>query len=209
MSKTFFFLLVATFFIDGVSLAQKKVEKLVDARGISGVVINDDSVFQIEVTTGNTDKITMASVINGENFETAYITSEVVDGMLQISSSRAPYFKDVDDKLAAHKVLSITLMLIMPENLELWIDSSLASVKATGEFSLVNLNLGRGDCSLRTFRGSGTVNTLSGAIHVETLDCKIEAESRHGIKNVDNTPRGTAHLQLRSLTGDITVTQNQ
>jgi len=181
----------------------------VDAQGILGVLINDDQFFNIEIKTGKTDKIAIISVINGENFESAHITSEVVNGILQLNASRVPYFKDADDKLAAHKVLSITLTLLLPEDLELWIDSSLAAVQATGRFSLINLNLGRGDCILSAFRGSGTINTLSGAINVETKDCQIKAESRHGTKKVTTKPFGTAYLHLQSLSGNITVTQNQ
>ncbi|MGB3776108.1 MAG: DUF4097 family beta strand repeat-containing protein [Leeuwenhoekiella sp.] len=188
---------------------QKVIEKEFDATGIEGLSVTSDQNFKIYVRTSTTKEIILKSSIDGETFETAFINTELQDNMLVIKSGRSPYFEDIDDKLAAHKVLSVTLSITIPENLEFWVDSSLAAVKATGDFKYINLNLGRGDCNFYDFRGSGKINTRSGNINIETTSSSVEATSRHGIVNLANDPNGSFHLELKSLTGSITVIQNQ
>lgn len=199
----------ATLMCFSLFYGQKNAQEIIEANGIKGIMITSDQVFKIDVSTSKTDKITIKSGIAGETFETMRVNSEVKNGFLEITASHNPLFQDIDDKLAAHKVLSIVLEISIPENLEFWVDSSLAAVNMQGVYSLIELNLGRGDCRLDHFRGSGTINTLSGNITVNTQNCKIDASSRHGKENIKNRASGGHHLELMSIAGDITVTQSE
>jgi len=202
-------LVLSTLMCYSLFYGQKNAQEIMEAKGIKGIMITSDQVFKIDVFTAKTDEITIKSEISGETFETMTINSTVANGILEISAARSPFFKDVDDKLAAHKVMSIVLNITMPENLEFWVESSLAAVNMQGIYSLIELNLGRGDCRLEDFRGSGTINTLSGTINVKTENCDIDASSRHGKKNIESMASGDHHLGLKSITGDITVIQSE
>ncbi|MEH6408043.1 MAG: hypothetical protein V7767_12240, partial [Leeuwenhoekiella sp.] len=124
-------------------------------------------------------------------------------------SGRMPDFEAIDDKLAAHKVISVVLTIKIPENFELWVDSALASVWANGTFNFINCNLTGGDCRLKNFRGSGIVNTITGNIYVNTFDSEIVAHSRNGNLTIDNMAGATNNLKLTSIDGDISVTQSK
>ena len=186
-----------------VSQGQKKIERHIDAQGINDIHIDADMIFEIFVKTEATDEISIVSGISGETFESMLLNTEVKNGSLYITTERSPYFKNIDDKLAAHKVMSIELNLIMPENQELWIDSSLASVFMQGSCKYINFNLQGGDCRLLNFHGSGTVNTKSGQIFIENPLCSIDAQSRNGRVAVPKAYRGDCELKLRSIDGDI------
>jgi DUF4097 and DUF4098 domain-containing protein YvlB len=209
MGKSRYLLILTAIMYCALCLGQKKSQEIIAAEGITSVRINSDEIFKIDVFTSKTDKITIKSGIAGETFETMRVNSEVKNGFLEITASRNPLFQDIDDKLAAHKVLSIVLEINIPENLEFWVDSSLAAVNMQGIYGLIELNLGRGDCRLDHFRGSGTINTLSGNINVNTQNCKIDASSRHGKENINSRALGGHHLELMSIAGNITVTQSE
>lgn len=202
-------LVLVTFMCYSFFYGQKNAQEIIQAKEIKGIMITSDEVFKIDVFTIKTDKITIKSKISGETFETMVITTEVKNGFLEINASRSPFYKDLDDKLAAHKVMSIVLNITMPEGLEFWVESALAAVNMRGDYDLIELNLSRGDCRLDHFRGSGTINTLSGNINVNTQNCKIDASSRHGKENIESIASGRHHLKLKSVAGTITVTQSE
>ncbi|RXG18134.1 hypothetical protein DSM03_101813 [Leeuwenhoekiella aestuarii] len=189
--------------------SQKQILYTQPATDLEGVFVNSDEVFQIHVTSTNTNAIELKAEIEGETFETVLLDAHVENRLWIINIKRAPGFQKIDDKLAAHKVLSVVLKIKMPQNKEFWVDSSLASVELTGVFKFINLNLSSGDCKLKAFRGSGTINTLRGDIEVETENNQIEAITRHGKLHVENNAYGSQHLNLKSVDGDIRVTQSE
>ncbi len=186
-----------------VAHAQKTIDKDIDARGISSIHIESDEIFRISVTTAKIDKIHIKSGIAGETFESMLVKTEIKEGTVLITTGRSPYYRDVDDKLAAHKVMSVELTIEIPQQEELWINSSLASVLVNGSCSYINFNLSSGDCRLVSFRGSGTINTKEGNITVENPVCSIDAESRNGRVAIAKGIKGDCKLILRSIDGDI------
>ncbi|MEH6657879.1 hypothetical protein [Leeuwenhoekiella marinoflava] len=189
--------------------SQKQMLYTQPAAGLEGVFVNSDEVFQIHVQSVETNAIELKAEIEGETFETVLLDTYIENGLWVIRTKRAPGFQKIDDKLAAHKVLSVVLNIEIPKNRVFWVDSSLASVELTGLFKYINLNLSGGDCKLNAFRGSGIVNTLRGSIEVETEDNQIEAVTRHGRLQVANDAYGSQHLNLKSVDGDIRVTQSE
>ncbi len=202
-------LVLATLFCISFLYGQKNEQRIIEAKGIKGIMITSDQFFKIDVSSIKTDKITIKSEISGETFETMVINSKVKNEFLEIDASRNPFFKDLDDKLAAHKVMSIVLNITVPEGFEFWVESALAAVNVQGDYELIELNLGRGDCRLSHFRGSGKINTRSGNIYVNTQNCNIDGSSRHGKEHIENVTQGSHHLELKSIAGTITVTQSE
>lgn len=189
--------------------AQKQQEIRIEADALEGINIASDEISEIEITTSTENTVKISSGVQGETYQSMLINTSVEDGYLNITSGRTPFYKAIDDKLAAHKVLSVVLKLTIPKNLKLRITNTLASVNLTGTFESINLNLGQGDCNLNDFLGNGTVNTRSGSITVRTQKTKIEANSRHGSVTVEDAPIETHRLELKSLTGSISVTQSE
>lgn len=191
-------------------LAQKMLEQSFYDKNIKALYIKSDDIFEIHLSTSQNNHITIGTRIDGETFESSILKTRVDNNTLKIETGRTPDFEPFNDKLSAHKVLSIVLYISLPEGLDLDIFSTLASVDAQGHFGQVQLNLGRGDCRLVDFRfrESATINTLSGAIHVEVGSAEVHAQSRNGNVVI---PAGFGEgypLMLKSIHGDIIVTKS-
>ena len=208
--KTFNFLLLLLFYALSVphANAQKRLLQTYDAANISGIFIKSDEVFEIHLSTKKTDQISIHTRIEGETFESSLLTAKVENDLLILRTSRTPDFEPFNDKLAAHKVMSIVLEIEMPEYLDVDIFSTLASVDAKGSFGNLTINLGRGGCRLKEFRfrESAQINTLTGKIDIETYTpTQVLAQSRNGTVVIAEDLFGIPKMVLKSIHGDISV----
>ena len=202
-------LFVVLFCAMSVAFAQKQMVLTESAGQLKGIFIESDQVFQIYVKTTNSDQLVISTEVEGETFETLEIDTRLQNELLYVTTGRSVGFKAFDDKLAAHKVLSVVLHIELPKNKELWVNSSLASVEAQGAFSYVNLNLSGGRVDLLNFSGNGVVNTLRGAIEIETQNTEVKASSRNGAVDVASSPLQLYELVLKTVDGDISVSQSE
>lgn len=207
----YYSLLILLVVLSGNLFAQKKLFKTYDVSDTHTLFIESDDIFQIKFTTAQTDQITIYTQIEGETFESSLLHTEIIDGVLNITTGRTPDFIPFNDKLSAHKILSIVLEIILPEGLTLDVYSTLASVDAQGNYNQVRMNLGRGGCHLSgfRFRESAHINTISGNITVETKNAKILAQSRNGNIVIPKGMTGIKTIALQTIDGDITVIKSQ
>ena len=192
-----------------ITFAQKQMVLTEPAEQLKGIFIESDQVFQIYVKTTNSDQLVISTEVEGETFETLEIDTRLQNELLYVTTGRSVGFKAFDDKLAAHKVLSVVLHIELPKDKELWVNSSLASVEAQGAYSYVNLNLSGGRVDLLDFSGNGVVNTLRGAIAIETQNTEVNASSRNGTVDVASSPLQLYELVLKTVDGDISVSQSE
>jgi len=205
----FFFTLLVAF--PSTTFAQKKLFKEYDVGSTHTLYIDSDEIFQIKVTTSQTDKIEIYTQIEGETFESTLLHTVLKDGTLKITTGRTPDFIPFNDKLSAHKVLSIVLDITLPEGLTLDVYSTLASVEVQGAYNQIRVNLEKGRCYLSSFRfrESVYINTISGNIDLETKNVNIDAQSRNGTVVIPKGMTGAKTLYLQSIDGDITVINSQ
>ncbi|WGK65979.1 hypothetical protein [Croceiramulus getboli] len=191
-----------------LSVAQKELSNTFDATGIEELIIDSDAIFKIKLTTTTRPQIKIRTGIEGETFESALLLSEQKNKQLILTTGRSPEYIHYDDKLAAHKVMSVELTIEVPEELAITIVSELASVRAEGHYGLLNWSLRDGDVRLFRFRGSGMIKTVTGLVLVESAESQIAAQSRNGhVAGRIVTPE-FADLQIQSIDGDILVTQS-
>ena len=192
------------------SLGQKLLEETFYDKDIEGLYIKSDEIFEIHLSASSSDHITIGTRIEGETFESSLLKTRVENNILKIETGKTPGFEPFNDKLSAHKVLSIVLYIELPEDMNIDIFSTLASVDAQGRFGQVQINLGRGGCRLVDFhfRESATINTLTGTINVEVDTADIHAQSRNGSIVI---PLGFTEgfpLVLKTIHGNILVSKS-
>lgn len=192
-------------------LAQKKLFKTYDVSDAHTLFIESDAIFQIKLTTTQREQISIYTQIEGETFESTLLHTEIVNGVLKITTGYTPDFVPFNDKLSAHKILSIVLEVSVPEGFTIDVYSALASVEAQGNYNQIRINLGRGGCDLSNFRfrESVHINTISGNITVETRKTKILAQSRNGNVVIPKDMTGVKTIDLQTIHGDITVVKSQ
>ncbi|MGM0934886.1 MAG: hypothetical protein ACQEWD_15730 [Bacteroidota bacterium] len=183
--------------------SQKETLETIDAKSVEGIQIYADEVYSISIETYEGSEIIIATHSEGEYYNRIRLNTEIQDENLILSTQYPEALSGGYDKLSAHKVFSLDLQLKIPERLKLYIESNLASVTATGEFKFLELRLNQGFCDLRDFSGNGNVQTIMGNILVETLNTRVEAESRNGNLEMPLARNGDNLLKLTSVNGDI------
>ena len=185
--------------------AQRDTREIFNASGIESIDILTNEVFKITITATNTDRIRLITHSEGEYFNQIRVQTKVDDGNLSIETSYPQELTGGFDKLSAHKVFSLELELEIPKDLEISVDSNIASLITFGSFSQLTANLKDGYCNLREFAGNATINTYEGNIRVETASGLVEAVSRNGKVEIPEHFSGRNPIKLKSIDGNILV----
>ncbi|MEJ6791307.1 MAG: hypothetical protein QNK89_00815 [Lacinutrix sp.] len=112
MNNFFFALLTITSLL---AYGQKTEKKIINNNAIKCIIIEGDDIFKIDTKTAKTNLITLTTKIEGEGAQNTTIITEVKSDSLLISSIYKGYLKKNNDKLSAHKQLSIDVSIIIQE----------------------------------------------------------------------------------------------
>ena len=199
---TILFLLITSSFY-----AQISKEKTWRADAIKTLTIAGDGVFKINVKNGLSETITLKVKIDGEYAENLVVLDSISAETLFISSAFQPLFVSDNDKLSAHKVLSVEYDLIVPKHVSLDVKSDIASVNITGIYTAVFIESNQGTCQLQDFLGDAVINTIDGNIAVQTNHAKVEAFSKTGTVEIIQFKYGKYAISCHSINGNINVTK--
>lgn len=204
------FIVVIIFFGSSCCVAQKIIEKEFSAEGLHTISIEDDSVFKIELTSSISESIKMTVYISGEHSEAIIIEEKLSKGNLSLKTGVMPYFAFENDKLAAHKVMAVEVVLHIPERISVEIKSKLASVETTGKIQNLAVFLQNGSCSVIDFLGNAHLKTDVGNINVSAKkNVSGKAISKNG--TVENTlpKNGKFLVEAESINGNIYMLQTK
>ncbi|OBX23546.1 MULTISPECIES: DUF4097 family beta strand repeat-containing protein [Bizionia] len=189
--------------------SQKGMQRIIDASEISTIDVAGNTIFKIKISAKPVQVITMSLQVEGENNEQIVLQTRHENQTLFIGSAYQPLFVKPDDKLAAHKKISIELTLEIPENLTVIITSDIASVVVIGNYKFLIAELLNGHFSAHKYSGDLQVDTLHGNIELETRSGKLDLNTKKGTIVQDKMPLGTNQISLNSINGNISVTKTQ
>ena len=202
------FTLICLLLFQGLS-AQKKVIKNIDAFGIGFLEVMADKVFDIGIIAVKSSTITITTWTEGEHNEQLLITANGQGDKMTIGCEYQPEFRNFNDKLSAHKIISVKMKLEVPENLVLYLSSEIANARIQGKFKMLTAELKSGFCILKDFYGNAIANTYNGDIVMETNFASVVAETKNGKLLLDAIVPGPHNIELKSVNGSITVTKTQ
>lgn len=205
--KTTFFVLFS-FFVFWL-YGQKTEVKIIENNLIKSIVIEGDDIFKIKVKTARTNTFTLTSKIEGEYAEKTSIITETKNDSLLINSAYQTYSQKENDKLNAHKVLSIEVELEIPENLSLYFKSEIASAEVNGSYKQLVLELNQGNAKLVNFIGDAIINTFNGNIDIETNYASIDALTKTGTINKEEIIKAENEILLHSINGNIKISKTK
>jgi len=188
--------------------AQKDTSQQIDAEGVKSIYINTDEVFKIHLKTTKKDFISISTHAEGEYFNDIALNSEMKGNSLFLSTQFRKILQSGFDKLSAHKVFSLEIILEVPEDLQVFIKSNIASVEAAGHYKFLQVQLNSGYCNVSSFLGDALINTFDGGISIQTTDATVTATSRNGEVNVKSNFSGKHQITANSINGAILVTKN-
>jgi hypothetical protein len=185
--------------------SQKKVVKTLLSPDISSIRIDGQQCFSIELKTADVPEVVVEAMMEGEYQRQVLLLAEKQANTLVISTGFSPDFELPNDKLGAHKVLSIRLEVTVPnyQNVDVYAGSS--SVVTTGQYQNLSITLNDGQCKLGHTAENTQVRTQSAKITATVAKGIIAAKSRYGRVEVANIPAGDSRFTLNSTEGDILV----
>lgn len=199
------YIVIVLFLFTGIVSAQRDTKEVFTAGEINGIRIDTDEVYLITINSKETSEISIATHSEGEYYNDILLKSEIRNGQLLLSTEYPEILAGGYDKLSAHKVFSLEIELEIPENMEVIINSNIASLVAKGKYKSIYAGLEQGYCQLLNFSGSAVINTFKGDILVETSGGIIDAESRHGKVSKPENLTGRQPIRLTTIDGDIMV----
>jgi len=183
--------------------AQKVVKKTYVNANNDYIQIDSNNCYQVDLTTASGDELSVEAIIDGEYKKDLVVNIEQEGQTILVNTGFQPNFIFPNDKLSAHKVVSIRLHITLPEYHDIRLYGTSSHVNATGNYKNLKVDLADGVCELRNIGENVQVKTQRGTIYLFTDKGDILATSAYGTVSGSSIPSGDSVYDLRSVEGDI------
>jgi hypothetical protein len=197
--------IVFLFLISSYLNAQKIVQKTIVNPHDTSLQIDANNCFEVEIETVKTDKIVVEAKMSGEYSDNLSLNIHEEGNTLLVETSFNANFEIPNDKLSAHKVISIALKISLPEYLKVSIYGTDTNVTVKGIYKNINIALNDGRCVLNGVENKAFVKTHSGTIEVNAKTGKFDVLSKYGEVFFDQIPESHVQYNLNTTTGNIYI----
>ena len=198
--KIFFFLFL--FSIPTLS-GQKIVKKSILNQDITTIQIDASNCYSIEIKTKPVKEILVEAKLDGEYSNDLVVNIKEEDTIINIETGFQPIFINPNDKLSAHKVVSIALDISMPQYKNVKLYGTNTRVTAKGSYENLTVILSDGTCEIINVLQDVQIRTQSGDILLNAISGDVYAKSKYGIVNHNPIPKGLTTYNLNTITGNI------
>lgn len=202
-------MILLVFFMFASVHGQKLVRKAFIGPRTETIQIDAQYCYQIKLNTSSSDEVLVSASMEGEYAKDLLISIEQSGTTAKISADFQPLFINPNDKLSAHKVVSIALVISVPEYKSVNVFGTNTNLYATGIYDELNVTLSDGRCTLEKVSESAEVMTQTGDITLIADSGEIEAESTYGKVQKDIIPSGYNQFVLKTIEGDIYLTKTK
>jgi len=189
--------------------AQKLVRKAFIGPRTETIQIDARYCYRIDLNTTSSDEVQVSASMEGEYAKDLVISIEQSGTTAMISAGFQPLFVNPNDKLSAHKVVSIALEISVPEYKSEDVFETNTNLYATGKYEDLYITLSDGRCTLENVSESVEVTTQKGDIFLSTSSGDIVAESAYGKVQKETIPFGHNQFVLKTIEGDIFLTKTK
>lgn len=200
-----FLVVILTLFFSHESAAQKVIRKSIVDSSISLISIDASNSFEIEMATHKGRELIIEAAIEGEYQDDLLLKIDFEGNTMNVGAGFNSNFVNPNDKLSAHKVISIALKILLPEYKNVVVFGQECNVNASGNYKLLRVSLDDGLCSLNSVTEKAIITTQSGAITINTSQAKIVAKSKFGQVSGDPFEDGDNQYILSTTTGNIVL----
>ncbi|MBA4745088.1 MAG: hypothetical protein H2058_07505 [Muricauda sp.] len=188
---------------------QKLVRKAFIGPRTATIQIDAQYCYRIDLKTTSSDEVQVAASMEGEYAKDLLISIEQSGITAMISAGFQPLFINPNDKLSAHKVVSIALEISVPEYKSVDVFGTNTNLYVSGKYEDLNVTLSDGRCTLENVSESVKVTTQKGDIMVTAPSGDIVAESTYGKVEKETIPFGHNQFVLKTIEGDIFLTKTK
>lgn len=200
-----FLLLLLMVLLSHPGHSQKLLSKTYPVPDNALVQLDARNNYRVEVRTTKREDILVEAMMEGEYQGEMLVQLTERGNTLHIATRNQPAFDFPNDKLSAHKVISVGLRISLPEHLAFQLYGRSATVIVQGAYRDVDISLSSGNCSLEVETEQAKVKTLSGNIRATAKPEHVQAESQYGLIHGNPTGGKSAVYTLNTITGNITI----
>ncbi len=203
--KGTFAIVLCVLVLGGPAHGQKRVTKALLNPDISSIHIDGTLVYQVDLETADTSEITVEAQMEGEYRKDLVVGFRESGSTLHVETQFGPEFHFPNDKLGAHKVVSVRMRIVLPHYQNTLLTARSCLVSVSGRYRDLDIVFSDGRCELFHTAENTHVKTASAPIIAHLRSGKVEAASRYGTVDIDPVPAGDHHLTLESTRGDIAI----
>ncbi|WP_420320681.1 hypothetical protein [Flagellimonas sp.] len=196
-------LLLSLCFSSFANLQAQKLVKKTLSNATEYIQIDAEFCYQVNLLTSKTDEVVVEASIEGEYAKDLVVTIEEEGATMMISTRFQPNFINPNDKLSAHKVISIALDVNLPEYKDVFLYGTNTNLSATGRYKKLKVKLSDGRCTLVDVGEEVEVTTQKGDIIVIAPSGNIRAQSTYGKVFEEDIPHGDNQFTLNTIEGEI------
>lgn len=184
---------------------QKRINKTLLNPEISSINIDGNLCYRVILETADTKEVSVEARMEGEYQKDLLVGFRESGNTLYLEPRFSPEFRFPNDKLGAHKVVSVRMRIILPQDQQVLLTARSCHISATGRYRELKITFNDGLCELSNTAEDTVVRTGSAPIIANLKSGVVSAESRYGKVRLQPIPEGAHHLSLFSTRGDITV----
>ncbi len=184
---------------------QKLVKKAFLSERTKDIEINSEHCYLVDLYTANTNEIHVEAEIEGEYSKDLVITIEENETTVLISAGFQPNFNNPNDKLSAHKIISIKLNITVPNDKRVFVYGTNSNVTMKGNYENLKVKLLDGNCSIDNVGDRVEVTTQKGNILLIADNGNIMVESTYGKVVKEHIPQGQNQYSLKTIEGNINL----
>lgn len=182
---------------------QKLVRKAFVGPRTETIQIDAQYCYRIVLKTEPIDEVQVSATMEGEYAKDLLVSIKESGTTTMISTDFQPNFINPNDKLSAHKVISIALEIKVPQYKNVDVFGTSTNIYATGIYENLNITLSNGRCSLQNISQSVKVTTQTGDIVLSIPRGEVLAESVYGRVRREQIPFGNDQFVLKTVEGNI------
>lgn len=179
------------------------------ADGITLIQVDATNCFEVNVHGGSGNEVLVEAEIEGEYTKHLDLDVNTNGNTILIEADFNPSFENPNDKLSAHKVVSILLDITVPSSKNVEVYGTYSSVLLDGIYNELKVSLADGTCMLNNVYGNAQIQTQSGNIIVTAKAAEIHAESKYGKVDSNPIPLGIPNYKLQTVTGNIQLSKTE
>ncbi len=196
-------LLFALLLVSQLLSAQKLAQKKLINSATTAVQIDLSNCYELQLETSDTNEMIVEARIEGE-YEKDLALRIVEEGStLLVGVGFRPNFVNPNDKLSAHKVVSIALKISLPKDKNVIVFGSSSNVAVRGNYETLKVTLNDGSCTMYNVQGQVYVVTQSGTINASAKAAVILSNSKYGSIEKQFIPKGNSQYNFSTVTGNI------
>ena len=192
----------------GFLFGQKQVTKTLLNPQIQAINIDGSLAYEVELLTEGTQEVSVEARMEGEYGSDLMVLFKESGTTLFIETRFGPNFKMPNDKLGAHKVVSVSLKIILPERQNVFLSGVSCQVMTSGVFRDLGIVFNDGGCELSHRANNTEVTTGSAPITAHLKSGVVDVQSKYGTVLMEPIPLGNHHMKLYSTRGDIAVSSH-